>query len=490
MKISLPLLMLIAASGSHTFAQDAVQQNTALLGCLKIPAIDPGKDFLGNFNNSCYALSLASSRGGDHAGDLNARYGLVYYKVTPGYELVLTGTYPNARFFSVTVYDSHLAETSGAIDSAIAPLNASMVNPFLPNTSFVANQQYGITIGFGGPIPVSVSPGCSTSDTTIDKNFLDASQIHQGLSWNGYPGLPQNFPVHLTGASVGGQIIVRSYEDLSSEAPPTVMVRDLSTGCALPLKDAKDIITTNLHPGGGWNDPAQTSAHDEFSYSIQQDLCFPQDPINQVRWNRSQDYIPGYNTAAAYLGFNLSSSKVKSLISGNQFMELRFQLPKMPDTPCLNGTCALNGSEQLRYRSISFGYSKKTLASLDDASFVQDPNGNVDIIIGFGAKPPAYVTAANHYTYFDLSSVPNFRQLTGVTMRDILPNMVFQCSSFQVPYLTTEYNPEGGYMGNYVPTVDFVTADKIPQTAVPVNRPGTCTAVVTQTPTAAMCTAQ
>jgi hypothetical protein len=281
---------------------------------------------------------------------------------------------------------------------------------------------------------------------------------------------------------VGGNIIVRSYDDISSEASPVVIVRDLSTGCALPLKDAKDIITTDIQKGGQWGDLSQTGAHNQFSYSIEPDECFPQDPSNGVQWNRSANYIPGYNQAAAYLSFFLSSSKVTSIVSGHKFIRMRFQLPKTPNTPCTTGTCALTGLEELRYRSVSFLNGKKTLASLKDADYVQDPSGNVTLIIGFGTKPPSYVTAANYYTYFDLSKVLSYRNLKSITMRDILPNAGFKCSNFNVPFRYTEYNPAGGYMGNYVPTVDFPTADQIPQVAIPTTRANTCTAIVTQTP--------
>lgn len=411
----------------------------------------------------------------------------MFYKVAPGYELVVAGTFPNSRFFSVTVYDSHAAETSGFIDNQILPLDRSMVNPLLPNVGFIPNQLYGITVGFGGPVPASVSPGCSTSGSTIDQNFLDASQIHQGLTWNGYPGLPSGFPVHLTGLSSGGQIIIRSYDDISDEPAPIVIVRDLATGCGVPLNIAKNIVT--VYPAGGlWSDQAQIQAHDNFAFGVEQYQCFRPDPLNSVQWNRSADYVPGDNVQTAYLKFFVSATRVQSIASGNQFMRFRFQLPKMPNTPCTTGACALTGLEELRYRSISFEDGKTTLASIADSDFVQDPNGNVTLIVGFGAQPPAYVTAANYYTYFDISKVPNYLNLQLVEMRDILPNIAFHCSNFNVPQLYTEYNPEFGYMGNYVPTVDYLTADLLPAIATPLSRPNSCEAAVPQTPTT--CTAK
>ena len=115
------------------------------------------------------------------------------YQVTPGYELLILGSYPNSRFFSVTVYDSHAAVTSNTIDTEILPLNSSMFNPFLTSAPYQPNQQYGITVGFGGAPLGAVAPGCGTSVTTIDSNFLDASQTHPGITWDGYPDLPAGY---------------------------------------------------------------------------------------------------------------------------------------------------------------------------------------------------------------------------------------------------------------------------------------------------------
>ncbi len=443
-------------------------------GCVKLPAIDPSKDFVGNFNNPCYALPLGSSRGADKAGDLNAVYSEAYYTVTAGYELVLLGSYPNSRFFSVTVYDSHAAVTSNMIDTQILPLNGSMFNPFLTSAPYQANQQYGLTIGFGGGGLGPITAGCNTSDTTIDQNFLDASQIHPGITWNGYPGLPQGFPVHQTGANDAGAVIVRSYYDLLTEPPTVMIVRQLSNGCALPLKDAKNIITT-LSSGADWSNSSQIESHLEFANQIMPVECYQADPQNQVVWVRSADYVPGDNGSAGYLYFPVPTTVVNAMITGKEFMRMRFQLPALPNTPCPAGGCGLTGLEQLRYASISFENDKTTTyASIMDANMVQDAFGNVTIIIGMGTPPPSYVTAQNGYTYVDLSQAQGYKGLANVALRNILPNPTFNCSSENVPIFTSEFNPAGGYMGNYVPTVDFPTPSEIPTTPVPMNRSNTC----------------
>ena len=474
-----PILGLIIFGAVSLYPAYAGELPSSLLGgCFKVPAIDPSKDFVANFNNSCYTLQLTSSRGADKAGDLNAVYSQAYYKITPGYELVLLGSYPNSRFFSVTVYDSHAAVTSNTIDTQILPLTGSMFNPFLSTAPYQSNQQYGITIGLGGGSLGNITAGCNTSDTTIDQNFLDASQIHQGITWNGYSGLPEGFPVHQTGANDAGAVIVRSYYDLLNEPPTVLIVRQLSDGCAVPVKNVSDIITTD-QSGANWSNASQIDSHLQFSNQIKPIQCYPPDPLNHLTWVRSADYVPGDNGAAGYLFAPLSSSLVSSIRSSKEFIRMQFQLPTFPDTPCSSGGCGLTGLEQVRYYSISFEDSKTTTyLSIKDSDMVQDAYGNVTLIIGMGTKPPSYVTAQNGYTYFDLSKVSGYKNVANIAVRNILPNPTFNCSNENVPFYTSEYNPQLGYMGNYVPTIDFPTGSEIPTVPVPVNRPNSCGAQV------------
>jgi len=452
-------------------------------GC-SLPPIDPNGDFLSNFNNSCYAIPMVTSHGQNFDGDLNGTYYTIWYQLRAGYELVVTGAFPNSRFFAATVYDAHSAVTGSLLDNQILPLTSSMTNPYIPGSTYQPGQQYALTVGFGGGPPLSVDPGCSTPGTT-DQNFIDASQIHKGITWTGYPNLPPGFPPHQTGANTAGAIIVRAYVNTSTQPPPGVIVRQLSNGCALPAAQAisQSILTTTPSIGNSWANYIQVAAHQEFAYSIEPLECYAPDLGNSARWVRSPDYIPGIDAYAGYLEYTLNSSFVSSLISGQQFIRIQFKMPTFPNIPCSTGTCTLTGIEQVRYRSISFESGKTTLASIKDSDIVLNPNGYATLIIGMGTAPPAYVTSSNYYTYFNFAAVANYQNVTSVVLRDILPNAAFNCSVMNVPNFTSEYNAEGGFMGNFVPTVDYPTASQITNKPHPLYRMNTCSIVPTETPT-------
>ena len=473
---SLALLMLCLSAPSGARAQ----VDPALGSCLGF-TIDPSKDFVQNFNNSCYGLTLQTGSGNHQAGDPNAAYDQVYYQVTPGYSLVVLGPFPNARFLSATVYDDHLAVTSRLLDYQIMPLSTGMINPFEAGAVYQPGSTYGLTVSFGGQV-ASVAPGCSTSDTTIDQNFLDASQIHQGLTWLGYPNLPANFPVHETGANAAGLITIRRYLDISNAQSAVVIVRQLSNGCAITAHDAvkQNIVSVNQKPSSSWLHQSQIKAHQQFAEQIEPKLCYPSDPQNSARFFRSQDYIP-IDNAGANVDANVSAS-LSELLSGNTYIRIRFVLPTVPTIPCTSGPCSLTGGEDLRYVSLAFQgrhdlYGDLTLGAIDDNSFVVDANRNVTLIVSLGGKQPSTATAANGYTYYDLSKNLNYPTLSRLEMRNLIPNAAFDCSGFSVPFFTMEYNPVGGFMGAYVPTVDFPTASEIPATPVPPVRSDTCLAV-------------
>ena len=491
MKLSAPALsyslLAIALATASTLLgatparQSAPAANTApAKTCGAIPPIDPNKDFVGNFLNSCYAVQMSHSNGNAQVGDLNATYNEMYYQipqVAPGYSLIILDEYPNTRFMSATTYDDHVVIVGQMVDNQILPLTNTMINPLLPGVAYVPNQQYGITVNLGAGAPLTVTPGCSTADTTIDQNVMDASMIHSGLTWKGYPGLPVGFPPHETGANKGGVLEIRKYVDITT--PPTtavVIVRQMSDGCALSAADAisMNILAPTQPNPTPWLHEGQMQNHQTFAETIQPKLCYPSDPLNHVQWSRTREYVPIDNGANASVQAHINSGYIQALVAGKGFMRIQFQLPTHPTTPCVDGSCSLTGNEDQRYKSLSFQDVKNTLLSLKDSDMVTDPNGNVTLIISLGAVPPPQVTAANYYTYIDLTTNPNYAQLQTLFVRDILPNATFLCSGWNVPFKTMAYNDVGGFMGTYNMTVDFPNASEIPTTPVPPARIDSC----------------
>jgi streptogramin lyase len=453
------------------------------------PSIDPTKGFVSNFANPCYELPMAVSVS-NGATDLEAIYTRVYFQVNPAYELIILGTFPNARFMSASVYDDHLVVVGDLKDSAIVPLTSQTVNPFLPGAVYKPNQLYGVTVSLGGGQPAMVSPGCATP-SSVEHNLLDASQIHQGITWAEYPNLPPGFPAHETGANAAGAFYVRKYVDIDSP-PPTeyVIVRSLANGCAIPIQQAEqmNLVTVSQVVSGPWLHEAQIDAHLQYASLIQPYLDFPSDPTNGALWGRPSEYVALNDQDAGYLGTSFSSTQIAELLSGQVYLRLRFQMPTTPNTPCADGSCSLTGNEQVRYVGLTLHTPPSScrgatsVFTIDDQGLVKDPNGNVTIVAGFGAPQPSNVTAANYYTWIDLSTVSNYTSISGLIVREISPNPTFRCSAFNVPFKTSEYNPKGGYMGNYAPTVDFPTAAEIPLTPVPVSRPNSCSLEPAQKP--------
>ncbi len=479
LSVCLFALSLLTISSLSAASVQPVRAIPAAAPCGVIPPIDPNKDFIGNFLNNCYAVGMSHSNGNAQVGDLNATYNQAYYQVVqPGYSLIIFDKFPNTRFLSATAYDDHAVIVGQMVDNQIIPLNAAMINPLLPGVKYVSNQQYGITVNIGsGTTPAVVSPGCSTADTTIDQNVMDASHIHSGLTWTGYPNLPPGFPPHETGANKGGILEIRKYVDITP-VPSTavVLVRDLSTGCAMPGVQAlaMNIIAPTQPNPTTWLHEGQMQNHQTFAETILPRLCYPSDPLNKVNWSRTRDYIPIDNGANASVQAPINPAYISALVAGKGYMRIQFQLPTHPTTPCNDGNCVLTGNEQQRYKSLSFQDAKNTLLSLKDSDMVTDPNGNVTLIIGLGAPQPAQVTPANYYTWIDLTSNPNYAQLQTLFVRDILPNPSFNCSGWNVPYKTMAYNDQGGFMGTYNMTVDFVSSSQIPTTPVPPARTNSC----------------
>lgn len=468
--------------------------------CSHPPLPDPRKSFLDNFLNPCYMVFLPAGKStGQWASDLEQTYALLFYRANPKYQLILLGEYPQARYFSISVDDNHLATTGWFSDARIKPLSQDYRNPYLPGELFQEDQLYALTIDLGGTEPPRnhIAPGCGMGSLNFRANVIDATKRHPGISWNGVEGLPPKLPPHDDlGPNSAGDIAVR--EGLRQAdggalqlSIPIVLVRDLSTGCAVPVNQVVNdssepptpdqILTRSLDAGSSWMDTAQITAHNTYRDRLTPRMVYEVNAAAQSLWFRSDQYIPTSNPDTAYLLTKVSAAQVQWLTGQHGFMRIRFRLPVTPSLPCAG--CTLNRSQELRYWSLSFlNADRITLATLADSRLVKDPEGYVTVVVGFGSPPPSYVTATNGYTYLDLSTIPGYAGLSLLDLRTTFPDPGFKCSVYAVAYDTTEDNSVGGFMGEYAPVVDLVSGSSLPVVAEPLQHPNSCGIVPPEAP--------
>ena len=443
----------------------------------------PTGNFFSNFDNACYLIPFSSGNGGAGA-DLNSTYNKIFYKVDPRYQLIIVGTFPNARYFSITDYDTHGAPAQFIVDQDIVALTSSYINPLEPGTAFVAGQKYAVPIDFEGT-PGTLEAGCTMNGFNVDVNALDATWRHAGMDWNSDPSVFKanpSFPLHVvdtpehTNPNTAGVVMIRNYLEIGSTTPYAI-VRDVASGCAYPAAYALNtlqVVANNSVTGGAWLDSTQADLHRVYANDYLPKLCFASDPRNMLAWIRETEYVPGAIPDGSYITAPVSSGVPASLAANGRVMRIRFQIPTTPPTPCTNG-CSRSGNEQLRYMSLSFeNPGAATLASLADNFFTQNSSGDVTLIVGTGATIPSWITPANGYTFFDLTAISGYQQLNMLNLRNLVPAATFNCAGETVPYDTGEYTPGGGLMGTYSPVVDYPTAASLEQVAGPPPATGPC----------------
>jgi hypothetical protein len=449
----------------------------------------PTGDFFSNFNNPCYLVAFGVGSGGGHYADLNSVYNQVFFKVDPRYQIIVVGTFPQGRYFSITVYDDHQAVSQNLLDTNIVPLTSQDVNPYLPGVAYVSGQQYAAPINFGGT-PGTLETGCMMTGYNVDVNGMDATQRHIGMDWNSDAGVFAKYPkfaLHVvdtpqhTNPNTAGIILIRNYLDISgtgSSVDPHVIVRDVASGCAYPaayVLQTLQMVTFNVTTGTSWLAKTQSQAHNFYEGTYLPKTCFGTDPQNSLVWLRQTEYVPGANPNGSYLDATVPANLPATLAAAGEVMRFQFRLPTTPPTPCSNG-CSSSGSEQMRYESLSFqSPGGVTLASIADSAFTTDSNGYVTLIVGTGAAIPSWITAANGYTFLDLTPIPSYQQLNLLALRNILPAASFNCAGNYVPFRMVEYTPVfGGLMGEYLPVVDYPIAANLPQVATPLQQASSC----------------
>lgn len=468
---------------------------TLMSGIAGAQAPDPSKDFFGNFLFPKYFMPIFPLDGQQFGGDLTATYDQAYVVNRPNLELLIVGEYPRARFFSISVYDDHGAVIDTLYDAQINPLRPWQQNPYRPGgTGAAEDVMYAVRVRLGDRFVQSPAAGCGVQGLDITSNVLEARFRHNGGTR--YSADMSHFSatspdgtvtiVHddsITNKAV--EVVVRRYLEVNDGdhgavnlVRPLVFIRSAIDGCAIDMWKLVGLPNTDpnawLPPSMWYNfhttaDPVQVAAHTQHAEDAPNHTPYGLDPNNRFAWYAGPEYILTTNPHTGYLVSTVpEAGKPAALNSKGKVMRMRFRLPAMP---CRDRTCALTGSEQMRYWGLSFVEGERTVAaSISDLELKRDPDGYVTLIISFGTELPAHVTAANGYSVVQLPE----RDLRLATLRNILPAPDFACSVNNVPFKTNEYNSNGGYMGEYAPFVDFPFASSLPTVAEPYHQPGTC----------------
>ena len=275
----------------------------------------PTGNFFTNFDNNCYLIPLSTGNGGSgEQGDLNSVYNKLYFNINlpgvaapniPPYELIILGEFPNARYFSISLYDNHSAITQNLTDVNIVPLTSNDMNPFEPGVAFVNGQRYGAAIHLGGT-PGTLQTGCMMTGYNVENNWMDGTLRHVGMNWNLDTAFLQlgNYPLHTVDTpshanpNNAGAIIIRSYLDLTAPTlatQPHVIVRDVASGCAYPaayVTGTMNVVTTNSTTGNSWQDQKQVQEHNTYA-NWQSTDCWGDIPSSKIQWLREDEYVAG-----------------------------------------------------------------------------------------------------------------------------------------------------------------------------------------------------
>lgn len=453
-----------------------------------------GASFFSNFlTQPAYYLPVFPLNGEQFGGDLTATYQQFYVPVSANKELLIVGEYPRARYFAITVYDDHSAIIDTKHDAQIAPLKPAQGNPFAPGGP--ANSDdilYAIRVQLGAQLVQTPQAGCQLDGVDLS-NVMDARFRHSaGTRYSsdqvGFTTTIENGSVVTHDDSTGNEgvwVVIRTYlteEDGNTGAfnltTPLVFLRNSTTGCAenmFNLAGRAQTQPTERLPQSEWVgyyatiDYPQMEAHKQHEEDSPPNTPFGLDPNNRAAWYGGSEYILGDNPDTGYLSTSVGVKGAPAQLNlEGKVMRVRFRLPQVP---CDAPSCALTGSEQLRYWGLSFVEGERhVFASISDLDVNPDENGYVNLIITFGTPLPPRISKLYGYSVLELPVVP----LRLLTLRNIVPSTSFSCAIDVVPFNTNEHNDQNGYLGEYAPFIDYLLPMSLPLNAVPRVEAGSC----------------
>jgi hypothetical protein len=317
-------------------------------------------------------------------------------------QVVISGEYPAARYFSFHVYNDEGEALGSIYDQEIAPDGGS-ANPYRAKPRKGTGRSYHVTIRF------EAQPADPAGNTF-------------------YTGEPSSSPVAL--------LVYRVYVPTDSSSPqggvpyPKVTV-ETSEGTPL-VEDASCSVTPPSFGSALWETFAESSLPDGLIDYV------PSTATNPPQWSRAFGSRLG-NQQNAYLTTDISSAY-------GQLMVFHARAPSFPNTVA---GVPVYRKKQLRYWSFcTYDPEGEVLVGCEPDYQSAIQHGDYTFVVSSAADRPANATTADGVTWLPLGAQPAAQ----VVMRNMLPAANFHyaaesitSSSQNVQQTMGPYYPEAVY---------------------------------------------
>lgn len=317
-------------------------------------------------------------------------------------EVVISGEYPAARYFSFHVYNDSGEALGSIYDHEIAP-DAGSANPYEAKPRKGTGRSYHVTIRFE-PKPADPAPNTF------------------------YTGEPGTSPVAL--------LVYRVYVPTDTTDPtggkPYPRVTLASSDGTPLVEDAACSVTPPSFGSTLWQTFAEGSLPDGLiSYA-------PASAADPPQWSRAFGSRLG-NQQNAYLTTDISSSY-------GQLVVFHARAPTFPNT--VNGAPVYK-HKQLRYWSFcTYDPEGEALVGCEPDYLSAIRGGQYTFVVSSAAERPANATAANGVTWLPLGAQPAAQ----IVYRNMLPSPSFP---YAAESITSPTQPVQQTMGRYYPTAVY-----------------------------------
>ncbi len=352
-------------------------------------------------------------------GDFNASYYMFPFECYQNIEVVIKGQYPHARYISFTVSGVGDILIASAHDQDLVP-DPGSINPFESGGNWdTVKRNYTLII----------SPAPPPANKEHFVSGAGCNTIYTGSFPSGRLNEAAVITYRIYAPSIG--------YDQTSNGLPEISYRICNSGVKgtdIPVSN-----TTEQAPSQEITD----CDHDQLHEVQQCKRC----DINWSTPSRFQSVLLQFNPNTVYMISNELDR------DPDKFLNLHWKAPKVPDTWHNVG---IAGKEDMRYWSFAFFaiHGAFGLKTISDYQTVVDQDGYVNLIVGFGAPRPSFVTPDNGFTWVDLSELPPVP--ISIIYRNILISSSFKYSAKDVPVdtlvpprLLGEYYPCGNYSSRF-----------------------------------------